>query len=125
MNSSETIPSTRNMVPVYRNDPHVCIKCQQPRAHWSVRHPSYGSEAQPLCALCFFNTSGWLEPNRAQFNLVVNALGLRRNRALERNAAGQLVLPKDADDVLGAIVLHDRVDAVQHLKQHLFRRSAE
>lgn len=119
------IPTTRCLVPAYRDDVHICLKCQQPRAVWSVRHPLYGDEAQPICALCFIYTSGWFEQNQTRLRLVVNAIGLRRNKALERDATGRLVSSKDADDVLGAIVLHDRVDAVQRFKQRVFQRSTE
>lgn len=118
--------STRSLKPTTTRDaPAHCVSCQQPQAYWRVQHARYGAEAQPICALCFLRTSGWLETHKEQFDLVVNVIGLRRNKALERDEAGGLVHPKDADDVLGAVVLHDRLDAINAFKQKLVQRGAE
>ncbi len=91
-----------------RAAPLVCYVCAHERARWRVRHARYGGTVQDLCALCFMYESGWLTPvNQARVARVSTALSLRRNKVLE-HVNGRLVQSTDADDVLGAIVLHDR-----------------
>lgn len=116
--------STRCLTPAHHDTNYVCSQCQQPTAHWRVQHARYGDESQPICALCFLDTSGWVEAHKEQFDLVVNAIGLRRKKALSRSATGGLTTHKDADDVLGAIVLHDRFALIQNVKQEM-RRGVE
>jgi hypothetical protein len=104
--------STRCLTPAHRDTNYICVKCEQPTAHWRVFHARYGEESQPICALCFFKTSDWVGENRQRFDLVVKAVGLRRKVSLQRDELGDLVSGKDADDVLGAIVLHDRFQSL-------------
>ena len=105
--------STLILKPLHQSVTEVCSSCAEKSAHWMVKHPSYGSASTPLCALCFFRNSGWMATGREQFEVVVAAIGKRRQTPMERDVMGMLVNLKDADDVLGAIVLNDRVASFQ------------
>jgi hypothetical protein len=74
-----------------------------------------------ICALCFLYTSGWLVKERIRrVEQVAQVIGLKRNQSLQYvlDARGDKLWPprlavlKDADDVLGAITLHDRFEFV-------------
>jgi hypothetical protein len=99
----------------------TCVVCSHTRAHWRVKHARYGTSDADICALCFLYTSGWLVQERVRrVEQVAQAIGLKRQKPLEYvlGERGDKVWPprlstvKDADDVLGAIVLHDRFESL-------------
>lgn len=103
-----------------------CVTCHRPRAHWRVQHPRYGAEVVDVCALCFLYESGWLVPERVRrVTQVIQVIGLKRQKPLECavGTRGDKMWPprlehiKDADDVLGAIVLHDRFEVVMNRQE--------
>ena len=88
-----------------------CAVCKQPTAHWSITHARYGQEN--ICALCFLYDSGWLDSPETKVAVarVTNVLGLKRGKPLER-VEGRFIRVQDADDVLGAITLHERFESI-------------
>jgi hypothetical protein len=103
-------------------------------ARWRFQHPRYGPEEVDLCSLCFLYKSGWLVAERVRrVEQVATVIGRKREREQARqlefamNPQGdrqwppRLVNVKDADDVLGAITLHDRFEIV--MTQNTARRS--
>jgi hypothetical protein len=88
-----------------------CYACALARAKWTIRHPRYGVSPVPLCALCFLQTSGWVQPNEARLQDVLGAQALRKRRAIP-TVDGIPSDVKDADNVLGSLVLHDRFQAL-------------
>lgn len=111
MDSKElAVSSTHTLRPHPPTLVKVCCVCSKPQARWSLLHSRFGPEPVDLCSLCFLYSSGWLTPVRARrVDTVVSALGLRARKVLER-VEGRLVLVSDADNVLGAITLQDRVE---------------
>lgn len=105
------VTSTRCLKPTHAAVLLVCSGCNQPQAHWTVRHPRYGTEEQNICALCFFKTSGWADGNKERLRLVINALSMRAKSLIETNN-NLPVQVKDADNILGAIALHERFEAL-------------
>lgn len=117
-----TVKTTRGVLwphPVGSN--MNCVVCAQTCAHWRIRHERYGAADADICALCFLYTSGWLVRERVRrVEQVAQAIGLKRKKPLEfvLGEHGDRVWPprlstvKDADDVLGAIALHDRFEFV-------------
>lgn len=128
--SQPVIPSVPNLPPVQTTRGVLwprpagvnmnCVTCCQPVAHWRIKHARYGGEAD-ICALCFLYTSGWLVKERVRrVEQVVQVIGLKRNQPLQYVVGEhgdklwppRLAILKDADDVLGAIALHDRFEFV-------------
>lgn len=134
MNAEPVIPSVDERLPVHSTQalhPHPvgssrhCIECSEAVAHWWINHPRYGAESVDICALCFLYTSGWLLRERVlRVDQVARVIGLKRQKLLEfvkgengdRQWPPRLVHVKDADDVLGAITLHDRFESVMRRK---------
>jgi len=85
----------------------VCVVCKENRARWCIVHARYGQES--ICSLCFLQDSGWFDSAESKQAIyrVTAAIGLKRNKVLER-VEGRFVRCEDADDVLGAVVLHAR-----------------
>lgn len=113
--SKPIVTSTTVLRPHHSGTSFHCVTCAKPVAHWSIRHQRYGGEAASICALCFLYTSGWLVEGRVRrVQMVTQALALRKGKVLEfekDSRPPKLVHVSDADDVLGAITLHDRVEA--------------
>ena len=116
-----TVASTRVLRPHSQGAKASCVTCCQPVARWRIKHPRYGSDEVDICALCFLYTSGWLVKERVRrVEQVVQAISLKRNRTLQYvlGVNGDKLWPprlsavSDADDVLGAIALHDRFEFV-------------
>jgi predicted RNA-binding Zn-ribbon protein involved in translation (DUF1610 family) len=105
------VSSTGSLRPLGTTAHLVCCVCGQQTARWLIMHARYG-EAY-ICSLCFLYDSGWLDTSKAKAAVtrVINVLGLRRGKALEC-AESRLVRTEDADDVLGAVVLHARYAAL-------------
>lgn len=101
------VTSTHALRPLGPVSNLLCTVCKEPCARWSIMHARYGQEN--ICALCFLYDSGWLEApeSKAALQRVANVLGLKRGKSLER-VEGRLTKVADADDVLGAITLHER-----------------
>lgn len=128
--SQPVIPSVSELPPVQSTRvlrPHAvsvratCVTCCQPVARWRIKHPRYGADEVDLCALCFLYTSGWLVKERVRrVEQVAQVIGLKRQRPLQyvlgengdRLWPPRLSVVGDADDVLGAIALHDRFEFV-------------
>lgn len=89
-----------------------CSVCAQPVARWSILRTN-----KHICALCFFNTTDWVREHWERFDAVIRAISFRRNQVIPRTEKGGLVEVKDADNVLGAIVLHDLFDKVTSLRR--------
>ena len=112
-----------------------CVVCAEPVARWRFKHPRYGSEEVDLCSLCFLYKSGWLVAERVRrVEQVAQVIGRRRgemakqlefamNLQGDRQWPPRLVNVKDADDVLGAITLHDRFEIAMSQNQNPARRS--
>ena len=109
--SAPVVTTTRCLKPTHAAVLLVCSGCNKPQAHWTVRHPRYGEEEQNICALCFFKTSGWADGNKERLRLVINAISMRSNSLVETNN-NLPVHVKDADNILGAIALHERFEAL-------------
>lgn len=116
-----TVQSTRVLRPHTFGVTKMCCTCHEAVAHWNITHPRYGTEATDICAPCFLYTSGWLVPERfTRVEQIIKVIGLKRGKALEYvlGEHGDKVWPPrlakvaDADSVLGAIVLHDRFEAL-------------
>lgn len=88
----------------------TCVGCKKLTAKWFIVHPRYGQEN--ICSLCFFYDSGWLEAPESKVSLerVANVIALRHGKSLARED-GKLTA-RDADDVLGAITLHERFSII-------------
>ena len=128
--SQTVIPSVSELPPVLTTRvlrPHssgvkaTCVTCCQPVARWRIKHPRYGGDETDICALCFIYTSGWLVRERVRrLEQVVQVIGLKRKQPLQcvLGEHGDKLWPPrlsvvgDADDVLGAIALHDRFEFV-------------
>jgi hypothetical protein len=116
-----TVASTRVLRPIPVGTNMNCVTCCQPVAHWRIKHARYGEEEASICALCFLYTSGWLVKERVRrVEQVAQVIELKRNQPLQyvlgergdRLWPPRLVQVKDADDVLGALTLHDRFEMV-------------
>jgi len=105
------VTSTHALRPLGPTSNQHCVVCKQQTAHWSIMHARYGQEN--ICALCFLYDSGWLDSpeTKAAVSRVANVLGLKRGKVLER-VEGRFVQVRDADDVLGAITLHERFESI-------------
>lgn len=90
----------------------TCSVCKEPRARWVIVHPRYGSDAS-ICSFCFLYDSGWLDRAEAKSAVtrLSNVIGLKRGKVLQMRE-GRLSRIEDANDVLGAVALHERFEFV-------------
>lgn len=108
--------STRALRPAGVQSALTCSTCNEPRARWTrSRFPGASQPTDPaLCSLCFFRVSGWsaVAANRARLRLVAGAISVRSGKKVELQD-GLPTLIADADNILGAITLQDRVEAIR------------
>lgn len=66
-----------------------------------------------LCALCLLYDSAWGRQARESIEEAVRQVEATREKEFESDDSNRLVVPKDADDVLGVIVLSRRAAAMR------------
>lgn len=81
-----------------------CIVCDKPQARWEVRS---GSAPAFLCGLCVLHETKWGKENQSLLNSVAGQIELHGNRKFERNPEGNLIHCKEADDLMGVVMLMD------------------
>ena len=66
-----------------------------------------------LCALCVLYDSEWGRKARAPIEEVVRQVEAAREKEFESDGSNRLINSKDADDVLGVVVLSQRASAMR------------
>ncbi len=86
---------------------HACLKCGKCTSVWSL--PTKAEETLTICSMCvLYDQATWCDSAKE----MITQIEVSRGRMFERDQAARLVKPKDADDVVGALVLLARVSSL-------------
>lgn len=93
----------------------ACCICERAQSRWFIDWDTEDDDKAYLCALCILYSTEWGKSVRAPIEEVIMAVQKERNALFEKDGSNRLILSKDADDVLGVIVLAGRVAGVQRI----------
>lgn len=79
--------------------------CDKPQSRWTLR---VESPKVFVCSLCVLYESKWAETNEVAVRMALLEFEKSAGRKLTLNE-GRILSPSDADDVLGYVVLMDRL----------------
>jgi hypothetical protein len=87
-----------------------CFSCNQLRSSWWVEafEPVNQENKVYVCSLCLLYKTEWGRGARSTIEEVVRRVERSRNVEFETDDSNRLVRPRDADDILGVIVLSHR-----------------
>ncbi len=92
-----------------------CCSCNQLRSSWWVDmfDPVSKENKVYVCALCLLYKTEWGRKARATIEEVVRRVERSRSAEFETDESNQLVRARDADDILGVIVLSHRAASIR------------
>lgn len=85
----------------------ACVKCNKLQSKWCLDIPN--SEITTVCALCVLYEYPWGLRHREQIDEFVSEVEATRGTVLEKSEDGRITSIKDADGIVGAIVLTSRL----------------
>lgn len=92
---------------------HICDKRQ---ARWEYHsEPHAQKKGEPVCAVCWLYDSIWGEGKKSDIDVFIRAVETEASTRFER-VDGRLSMCRDADRILGAIVLTSKMFAIQRRK---------
>ena len=92
----------------------VCSECDKPQSVWALPHATQlGQETPFVCSLCVLYESRWAQDAGESVAAFVAEVERVRGTPFDRNDAGHLARVEDADRILIAIVIENRLDAVR------------
>ena len=92
----------------------ACCMCERLQSSWQTEWPTDDDNKVYLCSLCILYATDWGVSVRAEVEFVVMTIQKTRE-PFEKDASNRLIRSKDADDVLGVVVLSSRVAGVHRV----------
>jgi len=92
----------------------VCGQCDRAQSVWVLALAPEGSDQAPfVCSLCMLHKSRWAAEKQEQIKEFAKAVEYARNTRFERTDTGELLHIADADRLMFAIFMENRLHAVQ------------
>lgn len=93
----------------------ACHSCKRPQASWwlDVFEPVERDTKVYACSLCLLYETEWGKRDRSKIEEVVRRVESVRDVEFESDDSNRLVNPKDADDILGVVVLSHRASVLR------------
>lgn len=93
----------------------ACSKCDKRQAKWefipSDNPPPSGG--YPMCSLCWLYESEWGKARRQDIDAMIRDVEKSKGQIFQRAKGNKLWACKDADPILGAIVMTSRMFEIQ------------
>ena len=93
----------------------ACCMCERTQSSWQTDWVTEDDDKVYLCSLCVLYETDWGRLERASIEAVIMRMQKARNTTFEKDPSNRLTLSRDADDVLGVVVLASRVAKAQNL----------
>lgn len=93
----------------------ACSSCDKRQSKWDfipVDNPP-PSGGFPMCSLCWLYDSEWGKTRRTEVDVMIKDVEKSRGKAFQRAKGGKLWACKDADGILGAVVMTSRIFEIQ------------
>jgi len=91
----------------------ACARCDKNQSSWWADLEHEGEDKAYVCSLCMMYNTAWGRTARASVEEVVREIEKSRDREFDKDPSNQLLKVRDADDVMGVVVLADRVTGVR------------
>jgi len=92
-----------------------CVRCDKPTASWWCDLPTEGADKTYICSICSLYTTKWGIAESSAIEETLSRIQSVRRRTFDTDSNGRLVRSKDADDVLGVMVLASRTTDVRRM----------
>lgn len=93
----------------------ACEKCDKRQAKWAFTPADAppGAGDYPLCSLCWLYESEWGKQRRDQIDAMIRDVEKTHDKIFQRAKGKKLWSCKDADSILGAIVMTSKMFEIQ------------
>ena len=94
----------------------ACVKCDKRQAKWAFTPDDEDlppSEDYPMCSLCWLYESDWGKERRSDIDAMILDVQKVKGKIFQRAKGNKLWSCKDADSILGAIVMTSRMFEIQ------------
>lgn len=93
----------------------ACARCDKPQSSWWADLQNEDEDKTYVCSICMIYDTKWGREHREDVEEVVMTIQKARDCLFDKNDSNQLLNARDADDVLGVVVLADRTVQVQRM----------
>jgi hypothetical protein len=93
----------------------ACCMCERMQSSWQTDWVTEDDNKVYLCSICIIYHTDWGRTERANIESVVVNIQKARGTEFDKDLSKRMMLARDADDVLGVVVLATRVAKAQNL----------